>query len=239
MKNALRMAFVFPLTLLTGCALSVAGTTRNIVVKDRHMSEIKYLVQVPEGYDPAGPPLPLIFFLHGAGERGDDLAQVLAHGPPMLIAQGRRKFPAIVVSPQCPKDRWWGYESEPLLQVLAQVKADYRVDPKRVYLTGCSMGGYGAIALAARDPKQFAAVVAVCGGGNYFDALRLSRTPFWGFHGGKDPLIPVEESKRMVEIIKAHGGQARLTLYPDAGHDAWTAAYDDEALWTWLFQQHL
>ncbi|MCB1234297.1 MAG: prolyl oligopeptidase family serine peptidase [Verrucomicrobiae bacterium] len=201
---------------------------------------LKYLLQLPESYDApenADKKWPLLVFLHGAGERGDNLELLKKHGPPKLIAAGRR-FPAIVVSPQCPENGWW--PEEPVMEFLDSLEKTYRVDTDRVYLTGLSMGGYGTWAFASRAPERFAAAVPICGGGVPYFMRKLKDLPLWIFHGGKDTAVPIEESGRLVEALKKAGNATvQFTVYPEAGHDSWTAAYDTEALWDWLFAQSL
>lgn len=198
---------------------------------------LDYLIALPEGYEAEGDPVPLVLFLHGAGERGEDLDKVKAHGPPKMIEQGHA-FEAIVVSPQCPADSWWSYETGMLLALLDKIESQYNVDPKRIYLTGISMGGYGTFALAAHAPKRFAAAVPICGGGERYAAWRLTQLPMWVFHGEDDNVVPAEESKRLVDIIQKDGGKhVKLTLYPGVGHNSWDRAYADEAMWKWLFEQ--
>jgi predicted peptidase len=201
---------------------------------------LEYLLALPEGYAGDTDRWPVILFLHGAGERGSDLALVETHGPPKLIAAGE-KIPAIVVSPQCPANEWWTEDAHLLAleRLLDEIVAKYRVDEDRIYVTGISMGGYGTWALASRQPERFAAAVPICGGGNALPASRLLRNlPIWAFHGDADPVVPVVESQRMVDAIRRVGGtMATITIYPGVGHDSWTQAYEDEALWEWLFAQ--
>jgi predicted peptidase len=201
---------------------------------------LEYLLALPQGYAESAERWPLILFLHGAGERGSDLAKVETHGPPKLIAAGQQ-IPAIVVSPQCPANEWWT-DAKHLLaleRLLDEVVTTYRVDEDRVYLTGISMGGYGTWALAGRQPARFAAAAPICGGGSALPVARALRNlPIWAFHGDADPVVPVAESQRLVDAIGRAGGTvAKLTVYPGVGHDSWTRAYEDPALWEWLFAQ--
>ena len=152
------------------------------------------------------------------------------------MAEGR-DLPCIVVSPQLPRDYFWFRESNLAFDILDAVIRDYRVDPRRVHVTGNSMGAYGAVLMAAREPKRFASLVAVCGGVDYVDSLRLRDVPVWAFHGAKDPIIPVDESRRLVRLVQELGGQAKLTIYPDLGHNCWDRAYGDPALWDWMLAQ--
>ncbi len=189
-----------------------------------------YLLHLPPG--PPGPGgWPLLLFLHGIGERGADLEAVGRHGPPRVVVEGRN-LPLAVGSPPCPGGRYW---SVPLLTALLDhALGAYAVDPERVYLTGLSMGGHAAWALAVEQPWRFAAVAPVCGGGDPRKAGRLARLPVWAFHGAQDPVVPVAASRAMVEALRRCGGRAELTVYDDAGHDAWTRTYAGEELYAWL-----
>ena len=176
---------------------------------------------------------PLLLFLHGAGERGSDLNLVQRHGPPRLINEGR-EFPFVVVSPQCPAGRWWDpFELAALVDAIVQ---QHRIDESRLYVTGLSMGGFGTWALAAHQPQRFAAIAPICGGGEPIVARLVASTPAWVFHGAKDPVVPVERSRQMVQAMENAGGQVRFTIYPDAGHDAWTETYANPELYEWLLQ---
>jgi len=182
--------------------------------------QCKYLLYLPPDYDKdANDKWPLIMFLHGAGERGNNIEVVKKHGPPKMIAQGK-SFDFIIVSPQCPNDTWWPEHTEVLINLLDEVEKKYRVDTDRVYLTGLSMGGFGTWALASRHYRRFAAIAPICGGGERYAAARLRNIGVWAFHGEKDHVVSVDKSKEMVEAINARGGNAKLTIYPDAEHDS-------------------
>jgi len=194
----------------------------------------RYLLYLPPGYDARRGAWPLLLFLHGSGERGSHLERVKRHGPPPLLQQGRQ-FPFIVVSPQCPEGETWSVAF--LDQLLREVQKRYRVDPDRIYVTGLSLGGYGTWSLAEAYPERFAAVAPVCGGGDPSRAAAMRRLPVWAFHGEKDLLVPVEESRVMVEALRKAGGNVRFTAYPDKGHDCWTATYETPELYRWLLEQ--
>jgi predicted peptidase len=194
---------------------------------------MKYLLYLPKDYDQKDS-WPLMLFLHGAGERGDNLDLVKKHGPPKLIEAGK-DFPFIVVSPQCPQGRWW--EPVELAALLDEIVEKQKVDKDRIWVTGLSMGGFGTWSLAAHQPHRFAALVPICGGGEPITAKLFAYAPAWVFHGGKDTTVPLERSKRMVEAVKASGGSVKLTVYPDAGHDSWTETYNNPQLYEWLLQQ--
>jgi predicted peptidase len=194
---------------------------------------LDYLIYLPPDYGQKNN-WPLLLFLHGAGERGSDLDLVKKHGPPKLIDRGNA-FPFIVVSPQCPKGRAW--QPMELTALLDDVIAKYKVDQDRICVTGLSMGGFGTWALAAYSPNRFAAIVPICGGGEPFWAKRLAHLPVWVFHGAKDPGVPLRRSQEMVDALKKAGGNVKFTVYPEAGHDAWTATYDNPKVYEWLLQQ--
>lgn len=200
-----------------------------------------YLLHLPASYgqDP-DQRWPLILFLHGYGESGDQVAAVLKHGIPKIAAQ-QPDFPFIVIAPQCPWHTWWPEVADSLDALLDQVTATYAVDPTRVYLTGLSMGGYGAWYLGSTRPQRFAAVAPICGGGYWFHGFPqqvcgLKDTPVWAFHGANDPVVPLAASEELVETLQACGGDAQLTIYPEATHDSWTATYENPALYTWFLQ---
>lgn len=197
----------------------------------------RYLLSLPAGYDSdSAQTWPLIIFLHGAGERGDDLERLKKHGPPKLIAQGR-DLGAIVASPQTPEGEVWDPQ---LVKALTdELAATLRVDQSRIYLTGLSMGGFGAWETALLYPDTYAAIVPICGGAGvrFLLAERIRSLPVWIFHGAKDTVVEPAHSQRMHEALKHIGGNVRFTLYPDAAHDSWTSAYDDPELWSWLLAQ--
>jgi predicted peptidase len=200
--------------------------------------DCNYLLYLPADYGKTRQTWPLIMFLHGAGERGENLEVVKKHGPPKLIEQGR-SFDFIIVSPQCPNDIWWPEQIDVLISLIDDIETNYRVDTDRVYLTGLSMGGFGTWTLAERYPQRFAAIAPICGGSERYEASRLKTVPIWAFHGAKDKVVPVEKSKEMVDAVNAAGGNAKLTIYPDAEHDSWTATYDNPALYEWLLSHKI
>jgi len=164
------------------------------------------------------------------------------HGPPKLVKR-RPDFPFIVVSPQCPDGEIWSNET--LLELLDDIIATHPVDTNRVYLTGLSMGGYGTWSLGMKYPDRFAAIAPICGGGSILDVLlvppgkqgALKRLPVWAFHGAKDNVVPLEQSEDMINALKKAGNQnTKLTVYPEAGHDSWTEAYNSQELYDWFLQ---
>ncbi len=195
-------------------------------------SEIKYLLYLPEGYTAdTSQAWPLMLFLHGAGERGDNLDLVKRHGPPKLVANGQ-DFPFILVSPQCRQGNYW---SAPALQaLLVSIEQQYAIDPSRIYLTGISMGGYATWDLAIRMPDKFAAIAPVCGGGNAAKACNIKEVPVWAFHGAKDDLVLPGETIKMVQALRGCNGDVKFTLYPEADHDSWTVTYNNPEIFEWF-----
>jgi predicted peptidase len=204
-----------------------------------------YLLFLPKGYNArATNRWPLILFLHGAGERGPDIWRATIHGPTKFIEQ-HPDFPFILLTPQCPAGAKWSDDT--VLAVLDSVTAKYKADTSRIYLTGLSMGGYGAWSLATTYPERFAAVAPICGGeGNIGTVLTmmdtnkapyLKKLPIWAFHGAKDNVVAEEESERMVKLLKkAAGNDVKLTVYPEANHNSWTQTYDNPELYEWFLR---
>jgi predicted peptidase len=199
---------------------------------------------------------PIILFLHGAGERGDDGLKQTEVGIGRAIRLDRSRFPAIVVMPQCRKDiRWRDSAMEDVaMAALAQAQKEFHGDAQRTYLTGLSMGGYGTWYLAAKYPGRFAALVPICGGilepdlarkqdpndmTPYANAAKKigSQTPVWIFHGGDDPIVPVTESQRMNDALKALGADVRYSEYPGVNHNSWDKAYAEPELFTWMLSK--
>jgi predicted peptidase len=226
-------------------------------------SQIRYLIYFPEEYgkDPAQK-WPVLLFLHGSGEAGSDLDLVKKVGLPAVLTR-QSDFPFIVIAPQLPAPsssydsgpidqqtyliQWgWNSQIEALDELLKRVIPAYAIDPSRVYLTGLSLGGYGAWAYALRYPHRFAAVVPIAGGympdsdsvpGNICD---LKDLPIWAFHGSSDTTVPPTQSRVLVDALKACGSQVRFTMIRGGGHAAsWEYAYNSAELWEWMLSQTL
>ncbi len=179
---------------------------------------------------------PLMIFLHGSGERGDDIDRVKVHGPPK-IADRNPDFPFILISPLLPADEDWDIAK--LDAILDKAVKTLPVDRSRIYLTGLSRGGHASWRWAAAEPGRFAAVAPVAGRGDPAVACNLAAKPVWAFHGDRDDVVVPEGSFLMVRAIRACGGSPRLTIYPDLGHNAWDPAYDDPALYLWMLSHRL
>lgn len=200
---------------------------------------LNYLLYLPKDYSNSKKDQPLILFLHGAGERGDDLELVKIHGIPKIVEK-QKDFPFIAISPQCPEENWWPnpWLIESLSALLDEIISKYRVNENRIYLTGLSMGGFGTWHLAETYPDRFAAIAPICGGGMPWMAPRIKDVPVWVFHGAKDEVVPIEKSKEMVEALKKCGGNVKFSIYPEAGHDSWTETYDNPKLYEWFLEHH-
>ena len=221
------------------CCYLMAAASLPVQAQQTHeqfIRPVNYLLYLPEGY--RGDTLtkwPLLLFLHGSGESGNDLEKVKTHGPPKLIARGKQ-FPFIVVSPQA-AHREAGWSNADLYALLQDCKQKYRVDADRIYLTGLSMGGFGTWSLAMEHPEEFAAVVPICGGGDTTNIWKLRNTAVWCFHGAKDNNVPLAADQKMINALHALNPSARFTIYPDADHDSWTVTYNNDSLYQWLLSQ--
>jgi predicted esterase len=206
-----------------------AQQTRQTFVQQTH-----YLLYLPEHYaDDTSTRWPLVLFLHGSGEVGDSIEWVARNGPPKLAATGK-KFPFILVSPQSAGYKW---QTNYLMDLLTELKRTYRVDKQRIYLTGLSMGGFGTWAMAEDYPNEFAAILPLSGGGDTAQAWKLRYLPIWCFHGLKDIVVSPSNSIDMIRAVRRYNSDAKLTLYPDAGHDSWTQTYSNDSVYTWMLAQ--
>jgi predicted peptidase len=222
----------------------------------------RYQVYVPADFNPKQK-LPIILFLHGVGQRGDDGLQQTDIGIAHAIRLNPSRFPVVVVMPQCRQDQRW---IDPRMQAqalaaLEQATREFHGDRDRTYLTGLSMGGFGTWDMSAKYPGKFAAYVPICGGIHgppkvpearvnlaadptiadpYAEtAKRIGLTPVWIFHGTADDTVPVEESRKMAEALRAAHGNIRYTEYPDVKHNSWDKAYAEPDLIPWLLAQKL
>ncbi|MBI5758504.1 MAG: dienelactone hydrolase family protein [Planctomycetales bacterium] len=227
------------------------------VFKNAADQKLNYQVLTPKGYDAKGTEkYPLVLFLHGAGERGDDNVAQLKHcTKKFLEPENRDKYPCFVMVPQCPTGKKWvevdwsadkhdqpekpGETMQLVLETLASLQKEFRVDDRRLYVSGLSMGGYGTWDLAARYPDRFAAAAPICGGGDEKMATRLSKLPLWVFHGDQDTAVKPERSRNMIAAIEKAGGKPKYTEFKGVGHNSWDPAYADPALLEWMFAQRL
>ncbi len=235
-----RFALLCLITLITvACSSAQAGQTAHTFkgTVDGTEQSMGYLLYLPKDYEEKkDQKWPVILFMHGAGERGDDINKVKIHGPPKLVDKGK-DMPFIIISPQCPTGTWW--KTEVVNALLDSVVKGHRVDTDRIYVTGLSMGGFGTWDLCSKHPGKFAAAVPICGGGNPATVAAMKPIPTWVFHGDKDTAVKIEQSQRMVDALKAAGGNVTFTIYEGVGHDSWTKTYDNPKLYEWLLKHKL
>jgi predicted peptidase len=209
--------------------------------KNADDTESPYVVFVPHDYDPAKE-YPTVLFLHGAGETktaksGGKMPVEVGIGP--AIKTREKTFPFIVVIPRAEGFGWQAgsANAKRALAMLDEVQKAYKTDPKRQYLTGLSMGGYGTWSIAAAHPDRWAAIAPVCGGGDPKDADKIKDLPCWCFHGDEDGAVKVERSREMIAALEKAGGHPRYSEYKWVGHDSWDPAYATNELYAWLLKQ--
>lgn len=215
--------------------------------------KLPYRLLKPKDYD-ANQKYPLVIFLHGAGERGDDNQKQLAHGMNDFASDEiMAKYPAFVLAPQCPEGEVWGGLSRlakvstppdqltpalgATLQAAAALQQEFSIDDKRIYITGLSMGGYGTWNALANRTELFAAAAPICGGGETATAAKFKAIPIWAFHGADDTVVPAQRSREMIAALKAAGAAPKYSEYPGVAHNSWAQTYSDPALYEWLFAQ--
>lgn len=202
-------------------------------MQEFQLGRLRYVIRYPEGFSEEET-YPVILYLHGAGTRGDDIGK-LHTNPYFLQIEKHKEFPFVTVAPLCTENTWFDLW-EHLKKLVQQIRELPFADQDAIYLSGVSMGGYAAWQLAMSMPEYFAAMIPICGGGMYWNAGRLVNLPVWAFHGGKDTDVFPEESVKMVNAVNQSGGNAKLTVYPENGHDAWTDTYSNYAVFQWLLQ---
>lgn len=188
---------------------------------------------------------PLVIFLHGSGERGNDNTINLKYITPLFLEEkNRNNFPCYLIVPQCPAKENWTYPNwylEPqkpistVMELIDSMKGLPFIDSTRIYLTGLSMGGYGTWYLITRFPSIFAAAVPICGGGDPHQVENFKNLPVWVFHGAKDDIVSPDQSRKMVDALKKAGGNPKYTEYKKTGHDSWIKAFQEPQLLPWLF----
>jgi predicted peptidase len=216
---------------------------------------VRYRISSPAKLEP-GKTYPLVLFLHGSGERGDDNAAQLKHGVlPILDGAAKLGDPCYLIAPQCPANRWWSPIDretmrlnaadkpntlmEAVLALVDETMKQQPVNAKRFYVTGISMGGYATWDLLGRAPAKIAAAIPVCGGGDPSLAARFKNTPLWAFHGDADAAVPVHATREMIAALEKSGAKPKVTIYPGVNHDSWTQTYADAEVIQWLFNQKL
>ena len=248
------------LSALAGCGTVQADQSgrfvqRNVLVAGEPRP---YQVFVP-AHRASGNPAPVVLFLHGSGERGSDGERQTRVGLGPYVREHAADFPAIVVFPQVPlEEEWMGHNVDMALAALDAATTEFNGDPRRSYLTGLSMGGYGTWEIALKAPARFAALVPVCGAilpPNDQRALyvtevagapdphaalagKLHAVPVWIFHGARDDAVSPADDRKTFAAFKAAGADVQYTEFPDVGHDSWDATYRHDPMWQWLFAQH-
>ncbi len=194
---------------------------------------LRYLVWMPQGKAPPGG-WPLVIFLHGSGERGDDLHQTLIHGWPEMASKGQ-SFPFILVAPQAPARGHWDVDAIETLR--RRVLHSTQANPDKVILTGLSMGGIGSWNYAEAYPHTLAALIPVCGYGDSDGVELITHLPVWAFHGADDKTVLTADDQETIDALKKAGGNVRFTVYPGVGHNSWDKAYSEQELIPWLLAQ--
>jgi predicted peptidase len=259
----MKLCFTLAATLAAaGLVLNMTAETKPLTsfdllsrntYKDAKGHALPYRLLKPEGYDPKEK-YPLVLFLHGAGERGTDNEKQLVHGVAEFLKPANRKtYPCFLLAPQCPEGAKWvevdwsadthkepAKPSEPMrltFELLAALRKEFHIDTHRIYITGLSMGGYGAYDALSRHPDLFAAAVPICGGADETKAERIAKIPIWIFHGADDTAVKPARSRNIVAALKKAGGHPKYTEYAGVGHNSWERAYKDPAMIKWLFEQ--
>lgn len=194
---------------------------------------LKYVIRYPDAFDEKKQ-YPVILCLHGSGSRGNDI-NVLLSSSFFLETEKIENFQFVLVAPLCSENTWFDLWVD-LKALVRKVASMPYINNKHIYMMGASMGGYGTWQLAMSMPQYFAAIAPICGGGMYWNAGRLVNVPVWAFHGAKDTCVFPEESKKMVDAVNCCGGNAKLTLYPENDHNAWSDTYSNPELYNWFLQ---
>lgn len=202
---------------------------------ENEKATLKYILTAPTDFD-GSESLPMIVFLHGAGERGNDLEKIKAHGIPKLFSKDENYegIRAITISPQCPEERTWYDFKWDVISLIDEVADKYNVDKSKISLCGISMGGFGTWEIALQVPEKLFKIAPICGGGMSWRAWYLRNTPIRVYHGGLDNIVPLCMSEVMVNAIREQGGNVEFTIYEDLYHDCWTRAFEQTDLIAWL-----
>ncbi|MEJ7627884.1 MAG: prolyl oligopeptidase family serine peptidase [Ferruginibacter sp.] len=255
MLKACKLCLLFLLITPLIYAQSTADYKKKIFI--HKCDSLPYRILYPVAYNEKKK-YPVLVFLHGAGERGIDNEKQLVHGSKLFLRDSiRKKFPAIIIFPQCPENSYWSnmiIEKEErlffidrpptkamnlLMHFIKDFKTKGSIQKKQLYIGGLSMGGMGVLEIAARQPSWFNAAFAICGGGDTTAATKMIQTRWWLFHGEKDNVVLPEYSRQMAEALRDAGAAVRLSIYPDANHNSWDKAFAEKELLPWLFSHKL
>lgn len=256
----MRVNFIVSMFMLS---VSLQAQDRDLYLKKSFVflnDTLPYRILMPDQYDPAKQ-YPLVLFLHGSGERGNDNEKQLVHGADLFLRDSiRNRYPAFIVFPQCSLDGYWSNvirdetavgrarytfrsggtptrDMAMLQRLLRQLLIEYPVNRRQVYAGGLSMGAMGTYELVRRSPGVFAAAFAICGGAHPATAAKLKNLPWWIFHGGKDDVVIPAFSEAMVQALRKKKVRVKYTVYPDANHNSWDRAFAEPLLLSWLFAQ--
>jgi predicted peptidase len=252
-------------TLLALLVLFISNTvfSQDLSLFEKHLfihrgDTLRYRLLLPLNYNP-GKMYPMVLFLHGSGERGNDNEAQLVHGADLFLRDSiRKKYPAIIVFPQCTANDSWVKISEKkdssgkrlfvfktegkptnsmrlVQELVKKIIYQYPVTKKQIYVGGLSMGGLGTFEIVRRNPKLFAAAFAICGGADSSIAPKLKKVNWWIFHGAKDDVVNPQYSEIMVTALKQQNAPVKFTLYPNASHNSWDNAFAEPGLMPWLF----
>lgn len=258
---------IFKISLFTLLLLSSRSYSQNFssflkyqLTQGEHI--LPYRILLPKNFD-ANKEYPLVLFLHGRGESGNDNEKQLQNGAALFLKENvRNKYPAIIVFPQNPEESYWSNvqilttpenkrefyftdgqkpsnSMEMLIQALDNLQRQYKIKQNQIYVMGLSMGGMGTFEIVNRMPNTFAASIAICGGANPITAPNLKNTKWWIFHGAKDDIVSPNFSEEMVKAMKMNKVDVKFTLYPNANHNSWDSALAEPYLLEWLFKQRL
>ena len=206
--------------------------TKHVWKSDKYFN-FGYVKYLPKDFD-ENKNYPMVVFLHGAGERGENLDEASRHGFAKHMRETGAEYPFIYIAPQCPQDKYWACYTESLVAFLDYICETLPVDKDRIYLTGLSMGGTGTWMLGMAAPERFAAMAPICGSGIYWFGEALVNIPIMVYHGDCDEVVPVENSMEMVRSVNKRGGNATIKILKGVWHNAWDAAYEGDELYTWL-----
>ena len=198
-------------------------------------SSLKYIVTTPSDYDKKES-LPMIVFLHGAGERGENLDALKCYCIPKLFTENQdyNGLRVITLSPLCKQERTWYDYKWNVISLIDEIADEYNVDKDRISLCGISMGGFGTWEIALQVPEKFSAIAPICGGGMNWRAWYVRNLPIRVYHGKRDDIVPISQSEAMVNSIRIQGGNVDFIVYDDLAHNCWTRAFEETDLINWL-----
>ena len=208
--------------------------TKHMWKSDKYFN-FGYVKYLPKDFD-ENKKYPMVVFLHGAGERGEDLDEASRHGFAKHMRESGAEYPFIYIAPQCPQGKYWACYTESLVAFLDHICETLPVDTDRIYLTGLSMGGTGTWMLAMAQPDRFAAIAPVCGSGIVWNCGIIKHIPVLMYHGDQDAVVPLAESVTMLKAMGKVGGSAELKICYGYGHNAWDVAYAGDEMVNWFLK---